>query len=108
MKNTQSWVFFGLILGLLLSKIYSFMIIQTSTCDFLIEESGRADGCISVYSNFLEELHRLFGSSEIEYSPRSDWKYRICTCKQDLANALILLVKEIDYSNFNFLGLHQA
>lgn len=77
------------------------MIIQTSTCDFLIEESGRADGCISVFSDSLEEIQRLFGSSEIEYSAKGDRRYKVCTCKQDLANALILLVKEINYSDFN-------
>ena len=84
------------------------MIIQTFNSDFLIEESGRAAGCIFVYSNSLEELQRLFGSSEIEYSQRNDWKYKVCTCKQDLANALILMVKEINYSNFNLLGINQA
>jgi hypothetical protein len=77
------------------------MIIQTLTCDFLIEDSGQVDGCISVYSDSLEELQRLFESSEIEYSSKIEWKYRACTCKQDLANALILIVKEINYSNFN-------
>lgn len=76
------------------------MIIQTSNCSFLIEESGRVDGCIFVYSDSLEEMQRLFGSSEIEYSHRDEGKYRVCTCKQDLANALILLVKEINYADF--------
>lgn len=108
MKNTQYWVFFGLILRLLLSKLYRLMIIQTSNCDFLIEDSGRADGCIAVYSSSLEELHRFFGSSVIEFSSKNDWKYCVCTCKQDLANAMILMVKEISYSNFNLLSLHQA
>ena len=84
------------------------MIIQTSTCDFLIEESGLADGCISVYSDSLEELQRLFGSLEIEYSSRAEGKYKVCTCKQDLANALILLVKEINYSDFGQSKFQQA
>ncbi|OOG76423.1 hypothetical protein [Algoriphagus sp. A40] len=76
------------------------MIIQTSICDFLIEESGKTDGCVFVYSDSLEEIQRLFGSSEVEYSLKEDWKFRVCTCKQDLANALILMVKEINYQNF--------
>jgi hypothetical protein len=76
------------------------MIIQTSICRFLIEESGGVDGCVFVYSDSLEEMQRLFGSSEIEYATGGVAKYRVCTCKQDLANALILLVKEINYSDF--------
>jgi hypothetical protein len=77
------------------------MIIQTSICRFLIEESGRVDGCIFVYSDSLEEMQRLFGSLEIEYATGELGKYRVCTCKQDLANALILMVKEINYSDFS-------
>lgn len=76
------------------------MIIQTINCDFLIEETGRTNGCISVYSDSLDEIQRLFSSSEIEHFDRVDWKYKVCTCKQDLANALILIVKEINYSDF--------
>jgi intein-encoded DNA endonuclease-like protein len=83
------------------------MIIQTSTCDFLIEDSGRINGCISVFSDSLEEIQRFFGSSEIEYSDKSNWRFKICTCKQDLANALILMVKEINYSDFS-LAKYQA
>jgi hypothetical protein len=84
------------------------MIIQTSNCDFLIEDSGKTNGCVSVFSDSLEEMQRLFGSSEIEYSQRMDRKYKVCTCKQDLANALILLVKEINYLNFELSRLQQA
>lgn len=84
------------------------MIIQTSICDFLIEESGKADGCVFVYSDSLEEIQRLFGSSEVEYSSRNDWKYCVCTCKQDLANTLILLVKEISYRDFTQSRFQQA
>ncbi|HSF54455.1 MAG TPA: hypothetical protein VLA71_11915 [Algoriphagus sp.] len=84
------------------------MIIQTSICDFLIEESGKADGCVFIYSDSLEEIQRLFGSSEVEYSSRNDWKYRAFTCKQDLANALILMVKEINYRDFTDARFQQA
>lgn len=76
------------------------MVIQTSKCDFLIEDSGRRDGCVYVYSENLEEIQRLFGSLETEYSTKAEWKYRVSTCKQDLANALILIVKEVEYLNF--------
>lgn len=84
------------------------MIIQTSTCYFLIEDSGRINGCISVFSDSLEEIQRFFGSAELEYSTKCEWKYKVCTCKQDLANALILMVKEINYSDFSESRLHQV
>lgn len=103
LKNTLYWVFLGCFRTLFLSNNITFvfaMIIQTSTSDFLIEECGKTDGCVFVYSDSLEEIQRLFGSSEVEYSMREDWKFRVCTCKQDLANALILMVKEINYRDF--------
>jgi len=77
------------------------MIIQTSTCDFLIEDSGQTNGCISVFSDSLEGIQRFFGSSEIECSDKSTWRFKVCTCKQDLANAMILMLKEINYSDFS-------
>lgn len=76
------------------------MVIQTSKCDFLIEECGRKDGCVFVYSDSLDEIQRFFGSLETEYSTKMDWKYRVTTCKQDLTNSLILMVKEVNYLNF--------
>jgi hypothetical protein len=77
------------------------MIIQTLKCDFLIEGSGEMDGTLFIYSDSIDELQRLFGSSAVEYSSKPEWKYRALTCKQDFANALILIVKEIDYRNFS-------
>ncbi|WP_026967560.1 hypothetical protein [Algoriphagus terrigena] len=77
------------------------MILQTSKCDFLIEDCGKNDGSVFVYSEQLDELQRLFGSSETEYSPRPDWKFRVSTCKQDLVHKLILIVKEVNYRDFN-------
>ncbi|SEG02992.1 hypothetical protein [Algoriphagus boritolerans] len=79
------------------------MIIQTSNCEFLIENSDRIDGCVFIYSDSLEEIQRFFGSSEVEYSSKDDWKYVVCTCKQNFANALILMVKEINYTEFSVL-----
>ncbi len=84
------------------------MIIQTSTCEFLIESSDRVDGCVFVFSDSLEEIQRLFGSSEVEYSAKQNWKYMTCTCKQNFANALILMVKEITYLDFELSRFLQA
>lgn len=76
------------------------MIIQTLNSEFLIESSAVGSGCVFIYSNNPEELQRFFGSNILENQANSDWKYRTKTCKQDFANALIHLVKEIDYTDF--------
>ncbi|WP_111672305.1 hypothetical protein [Algoriphagus litoralis] len=76
------------------------MVIQTSKCEFLIVDNERSDGCVFIYSDSLEELQRFFGSSVVEFSSNRDWKYKILTCKQEFANALILMVKEINYTDF--------
>ena len=76
------------------------MIIQTLNTEFLIESCSSSAGCLFIYSNDAEELQRFFGSSKTEIRGKGEWKYRTQTCKQDFANALIHLVKEIDYSHF--------
>ena len=76
------------------------MIIQTLNCDFLIEESGTSSGELYVYSHCKDELQRFFGSTSVEFSPKSEWKYRAITGKQYLVHALIHMVKEVDYQSF--------
>ena len=76
------------------------MIIQTLNSEFLIESSSTVSGCVFIYSNNPEELQRFFGSKISENQDNPDWKFKTKTCKQDFANALIHLVKEIDYTNF--------
>jgi hypothetical protein len=76
------------------------MIIQTINCDFLIEESSSTSGKLFVYSHCKEELQRFFGASVIEFSPKQEWKYRAITGKQYLVQALIHMVKEVDYQSF--------
>ncbi|MDR7127712.1 hypothetical protein J2X69_000040 [Algoriphagus sp. 4150] len=76
------------------------MIIQTSTASFLIENSDSKHGCVSIRSNSQEELHRFFGSLEIQETNELSYAYEVLACKQEFANAVILMVKEIDYSEF--------
>ncbi|MDX5338304.1 MAG: hypothetical protein LPK25_04700 [Cyclobacteriaceae bacterium] len=76
------------------------MIIQTLNSEFLIESCSQSAGCLYIYSNNEEELERFFGSAKTETILDGEWRYRTKTCKQDFANALIHLVKEIDYSQF--------
>lgn len=84
------------------------MIIQTSTANFLIEKSEFTSGCITVSSNSQEELHRFFGSLEITLTNDLFYPYAIKSCKQEFANAMILMVKEIDYSEFSQFSLELA
>jgi hypothetical protein len=76
------------------------MIIQTLNCDFLIESSDASTGELYVYSHCKDELQRFFGSASVEFSPKSDWRFRAITGKQYLVHALIHMVKDVDYQTF--------
>lgn len=84
------------------------MIIQTSTANFLIEKCESNQGCVSICSNSQEELVRFFGSLEISMTNDLYYAYQVCSCKQEFANAMILMVKEIDYSEFSEFSLELA
>ncbi|WP_339867009.1 hypothetical protein [uncultured Algoriphagus sp.] len=84
------------------------MIIQTSTANFLIEKSESKKGCVSIRSNSQDELNRFFGSLEISLTEDLFYSYEIQPCKQEFANAMILMVKEIDYSEFVEFSLQMA
>lgn len=76
------------------------MIIQTSNAKFLIESCGDHNDFVLIYSDLKEEIVRFFGSSDIREIDSFEYSYQIKCCKQEFANALIIMVKEIDYSNF--------
>lgn len=84
------------------------MIIQTSTANFLIEKCEANNSCVSIRSNSQEELFRFFGSLEIKIMDDLFYAFEVCACKQEFANALILMVKEIDYSEFSAFSLQSA
>ncbi len=77
------------------------MRIQTSRSSFLIEDDGDKKGCVFIKSESKDELHRFFGSLVIGPSKSPEYPYQVKACKQEFANALILMVKEIDYTNFS-------
>jgi hypothetical protein len=81
------------------------MIIQTSSAKFLVEScESRADSVL-INSNSKEELDRFFGSSDFLKTNSYEYPFQVKTCKQEFANAIILMVKEIDYSHFWSLNL---
>ncbi|PZX51998.1 hypothetical protein [Algoriphagus chordae] len=84
------------------------MIIQTSTANFLIERSEHKSPCIKISSNSEEELYRFFGSLEIKANNDLEYGYEVFACKQEFANAMIIMVKEIDYSDFAEFSLQMA
>ncbi len=77
------------------------MRIQTTKSSFLIESNENKKGCLFIKSESSDELHRFFGSLVIEPTGNSEYPYQVKACKQEFANALILMVKEIDYSAFS-------
>ena len=77
------------------------MLIHTTKSSFLIEADVNTKGCLFIKSDLKEELQRLFGSFAIETSGNSEFPYQVKACKQEFANALILIVKEVDYSSFS-------
>lgn len=77
------------------------MQIQTNKSSFLIEGSENKKGCLFIKSDSKDELQRLFGALVIEPSESSEHPYQVKACKQEFANALILMVKEIDYTTFS-------
>jgi len=77
------------------------MLIQTSNGNFLIERNSLKTDSVKIKTNSKEELQRFFGSNQIIFTSNPDYPYHIFACKQEFANALILMVKEIEYSEFN-------
>jgi hypothetical protein len=84
------------------------MIIQTSNAKFLIESCGQRKDCVLINSNSKEELDRFFGSLDVLETNSEKYPFQVKSCKQEFANALIIMVKEIDYSNFWSLDLQLA
>ncbi len=84
------------------------MIIQTSTAQFLIKNCNTNVGCVTISSDSLEELNRFFGSLQITPSSDPCFPHAVCACKQEFSNALILMVKEIDYSDFSKYNFSQV
>jgi len=81
------------------------MEINTQAASFLIERSPKNDGCVIIQSTSEIELIRFFGSLSIGYSANSTHPYFVKACKQEFANALIIMVKEIDYSQFSTISI---
>lgn len=80
------------------------MLIQTHSAKFLIELNKENSECLTVRCDSELELSRLFGSLRVQDSNDFEYPFFVKTCKQEYSDALILLVKEIDYSEFSMLS----
>ena len=77
------------------------MLVQISNATFLIENCEKDKSCISVKSDSQEELYRLFCSSKALEIVSGPMPYKLRVSRQEFSNSLIMLVKEIDYTNFD-------
>ncbi len=88
------------------------MLIHTATTNFLIESKSGNPGCILIKSSSRDDLQRFFGSLQIQETENSVFPFQVLACKQEFSNALILMVKEIDYTDFmvnnaiSYLGVY--
>ncbi|MHA7129321.1 hypothetical protein [Algoriphagus namhaensis] len=77
------------------------MLIQSLSASFSIQKAPDSKGCLEVRCDNQIELSRLFGSLRVEASGDFEFPYQVIACKQEYADAMILLIKEIDYFNFS-------
>lgn len=84
------------------------MIIKTVTANFLIEKCESNTGYMLIRSNSQEELFRFFGSLEISMTNDFFYTCEVHACKQEFVNALILMVKEIDYTEFSEYSIQMS
>ncbi len=79
------------------------MIIQTSNAKFLIESCRNRKDCVLINSK--DELDRFVGSVDVLKTSFQEYPFQMKSCKQEFATAVIIMVKEIDYSHFWSLDL---
>ncbi|MFC3414106.1 hypothetical protein [Algoriphagus hitonicola] len=77
------------------------MIIQTNTGTFLIENCLNKNDRIAIKSDSEVEILRFFGSTPVFKTGDYNFPYQVSVCKQVFSDALILMVKEIDYTDFH-------
>ncbi|WP_297338211.1 hypothetical protein [Algoriphagus sp.] len=76
------------------------MIIQTNAGTFLIQNCQTKNDRIAIKSDSEVEILRFFGSTPISKTGDYNFPYQVSVCKQVFSDALILMIKEIDYMDF--------
>jgi hypothetical protein len=76
------------------------MIITSSYGIFSIVNSIKDQDQLLVRSESKEELVRIFDEKRVLQSENQKFGFYVPMCKQEFANTLIMLVKEINYGDF--------
>lgn len=77
------------------------MIIKSIHGTFSIQVSENDHDKLIVKSNDKGSLTRIFDGKRINHCSSEDNTFYVSLCKQEFAHALILMVKEVDYVNFD-------
>lgn len=77
------------------------MIINSLYGTFSINSSEKDQDKLIVKSDMKESLMRIFDSKRIFHSEIDGSSYFVTLCKQEFADSVIMMIKEVNYSDFN-------
>jgi len=77
------------------------MIIKSIHGTFFIQVSENEQDKLIVKSKDKGSLTRIFDGKRINHCSSEDNAFYVSLCKQEFAHTLILMVKEVDYVNFD-------
>jgi len=76
------------------------MIIKSIHGTFSIHSSGKDQDRLLVKSDDKKSLMRIFDEKRVVQNQSENNMYFVSLCKQEFAHTLILMVKEVNYSDF--------
>ncbi len=76
------------------------MIVTSLYGTYSIVNCGKDQDQLLVRAKSKEELTRIFDGKRVLKSEGSEYEFYLSMCKQEFANALIMMVKDIDYGDF--------
>lgn len=76
------------------------MIIKSIHGTFSINSTGQDQDKLLVKSNDKKSLLRIFDEKRVMHNHSDNSEYSVSLCKQEFAHTLILMVKEVNYSDF--------
>lgn len=79
------------------------MIINSLYGTFAINSSEKDQDKLIVKSEMKESLMRIFDSKRIIQCEIDGSYYFVTLCKQEFAHSVIMMIKEVNYSDFNQL-----
>ena len=76
------------------------MVIKSLHGVFFIVTSKKDKNQLLIRSKSKSELIRIFGGKRIVQYDQGEIDYEISVCRQEFANTLIMMIKEINYDDF--------